>query len=606
MKRSLIILALLLFAFSCSKSDDDPETVINPTSQDTPDPDSGESPDDDGNPETPDESFDLIFGVFPDSEAEWVFLTDEEAVIGADSNFNGIIDGVYIDSQEGDFYIEIDESVDLPRSVAFSSGGQAFFNYNEDFTTATITLVNSDGTAEVIEDVPVSSNSDSSKNSQTAKQIGDLYSSEDSTEDTNSNSVEYGKGAISTAASIAGCMLAPYANTVSSRNVALLSCSVFLMKWFISTEEAKNKEGETPNASPNTLYTITDGVSGLLNDAGCVQEIAEIVRNRRGIPISCTDRLLGTSYGEDGVENLAKWADELANSDFNKPSVTVLIDGNNTFLGDTDFGEVQVGAELSKKVEITNNSPYDIINLSSFLSSSTDFILDVTNTSNSLNPFESTSFFITFRPQSPGNKNSTITINTDVVGSIGLTVSGIGKGNPEQEFREWLLNNSFTKQVMFDQPCTVTQITQNNGESPRTSTSDSCPGRQGDRFGITFNEDGTWSGALLLDNVLAQPNVTRSSQVSSYSIEGRNIKIEAAISFDQVNPSGNSVITASTAYSFTWTGTWGQNDDFLILDASETSNSTSNIVTTLPDGSTTSSGGTTTRTYNFKYLMMPN
>ena len=303
--------------------------------------------------------------------------------------------------------IDSDTAKRMVKSLkaTFSSGEQAFFNYNEDFTTATITFVNSDGTAEVFEDVPVSSNSDSSNNSKSSKQIGDLYGSEDTSEDTNSNSVEYGKEAISTAASIAGCMLAPYGNTVLSRNLGLLSCSVFLMKWFTSTEEAKDKEGETPNASPNTLNTITDGVSKVLNDAGCAEEIAEIVLNRRGIPISCTDRLLGTSYGEDGVENLAKWADELANSDFNKPSITVLIDGNNINLGDTDFGEVQVGAELSKKVELTNNSPYDIINLSSFLSSnSTDFILDVANTSSSLKPFESTSFFITFRPQSFGNE----------------------------------------------------------------------------------------------------------------------------------------------------------------------------------------------------------
>jgi hypothetical protein len=90
------------------------------------------------------------------------------------------------------------------------------------------------------------------------------------------------------------------------------------------------------------------------------------------------------------------------------------------------FGTVTVGKQSTQTITLTNNSP-STINLSQANSSAATFTVSGITVPVALSASQSTTFTVTFAPQSTGNANGTVTVGSDAPNStISISLSGTG------------------------------------------------------------------------------------------------------------------------------------------------------------------------------------
>jgi hypothetical protein len=90
------------------------------------------------------------------------------------------------------------------------------------------------------------------------------------------------------------------------------------------------------------------------------------------------------------------------------------------------FGTVTVGKQSTQTITLTNNSPFTI-NISQANSSAAAFTVSGITVPVALSASQSTTFTVTFAPQSTGNANGTVTVSSDAPNStISISLSGTG------------------------------------------------------------------------------------------------------------------------------------------------------------------------------------
>jgi hypothetical protein len=120
-------------------------------------------------------------------------------------------------------------------------------------------------------------------------------------------------------------------------------------------------------------------------------------------------------------------------SDASNGNATLAITGTGIPSGHLDanpaseaFGTVTVGKQSTETITLTNNTP-STINISQANSSAAAFTVGGITAPLALNASQSTSFTVTFAPQSTGNANGAVTVSSDAPNStISVALSGTG------------------------------------------------------------------------------------------------------------------------------------------------------------------------------------
>ncbi len=239
---------------------------------------------------------DVIFGIFPDSENLFYSIVDQnELVLIQDRDQDGSIDGYYVERDEENIFIEVDDNINLPIGASTSAGEVLFFDYNIDLTSVTATLINSNGVTETMENIPL--NTIFGKNSKEQINFKQLENDE---EDLNEAADRLVKGVEGTLEGVA-CLRTAFTGSLSL--ISFLGCTNSFLLVSGTFDDIKIKEQNKPKVAPNSLNTITRDNLILATDVvKCGLEALQ-----RKPPFSCGSTLINeTSPVKEAKRDFAK------------------------------------------------------------------------------------------------------------------------------------------------------------------------------------------------------------------------------------------------------------------------------------------------------------